>query len=280
MSKPSFPFYPDDWMNDLGLRRCSPATRGIWADMLCLMHQGQPYGHLANPGGQLPVAFIAGRCGVSTSQLSKAIAELQVHNVFSRTEDGTIFSRRMVRDEHNRVARAAGGPKALNNPSVPRSKKAAPTEKEGILPSPEVKDSFDPEEVKEEVVCIDPSKKKPSWEEILAAWKFYMLEYPGEVNEFIDKQLFISVMETRQDIAELSKNLPLWKQTKKWMDGYHKESKNFLSERLFKVTPKSRDSPKPEPAKVDPSKIVPYDPYKFSKKGNPDASNAADTPRH
>lgn len=37
--KPSFQFYPGDWLKDTALRLCSPAARGIWMDMLCLLHE-------------------------------------------------------------------------------------------------------------------------------------------------------------------------------------------------------------------------------------------------
>lgn len=39
MKKPSFQFYPGDWLKDPSLRSCSPATRGIWMDLLCAIHE-------------------------------------------------------------------------------------------------------------------------------------------------------------------------------------------------------------------------------------------------
>ena len=38
MKRPSFQFYPGDWLSDLKLRRCSPAARGVWIDVLCALH--------------------------------------------------------------------------------------------------------------------------------------------------------------------------------------------------------------------------------------------------
>lgn len=91
-------------------------------DMLCLMHQGVPYGHLADKAGPLAMGFIASRCGITTRQLTQAVAELETHAVFDRNEKRTIFSRRMVKDEHNRIARGNGGIKSLVNSAVPRPK--------------------------------------------------------------------------------------------------------------------------------------------------------------
>lgn len=48
--RPSFQFYPGDWMSDLKLRRCSPAARGVWVDVLCAMHDSDDaYGILRWP---------------------------------------------------------------------------------------------------------------------------------------------------------------------------------------------------------------------------------------
>jgi len=47
MSKrPSFQFYPSDWLRDTALRSCSIGARGLWMDMICYMHEGNPYGYL------------------------------------------------------------------------------------------------------------------------------------------------------------------------------------------------------------------------------------------
>ena len=96
---------------------------------------------------------------------------------------------------------------------------------------------------------IKPFQKRketaPSYEDVLAAWKWYQDEYPTEVNTFVETQLFISLMESDQDLADLRRNLPLYKQTRQWQDGYPPSSENFLSKRVFKITPKARDSPEP-----------------------------------
>ena len=46
MKRPSFQFYPADWLRDTALRSCSTGARGLWIDMICFMHEGNPYGHL------------------------------------------------------------------------------------------------------------------------------------------------------------------------------------------------------------------------------------------
>jgi hypothetical protein len=263
MGRPSFPFYPDDWMNDLGLRGCSPATRGVWADLLCMMHQGVPYGHLADAAGPIPIRLIASRCGITLKTFSTALKELEDHNVFSRTEDAdqTIFSRRMVRDEHNRIARGQGGIASLTSHSVPRPKGILPRAKlpppdtpppasEGILSAPAVVPSFGPEEVKEEVVVSSIYRTpKNSFEEVKKAWDWYKSMYPGDVNEFTELRLFMGVMETPEDLAALRANLPLHKASKKWLDGFFPSSENFISKRMFLVVPKPQNALRREPTR-------------------------------
>ena len=130
MARPSFQFYPGDYLRDMRLRQCSVESRGVWMDMLCLMHQGLPYGHLRDESGDITIKSLARLVGLSPSQLGKCLCELEAHAVFSRDEHGGIFSRRMTRDEEIRIARANGGATSSKNPSVPRKKDILPT----ILP--------------------------------------------------------------------------------------------------------------------------------------------------
>jgi hypothetical protein len=106
MKRPSFQFYPLEFLGDLELHSCSPAARGIWADMLCLAHHPDRYGHLTINGKPMTDTQIINRIQGATKKL---MTELEEANVFSRAEDGAIYSRRMVRDEATRNARAEGG---------------------------------------------------------------------------------------------------------------------------------------------------------------------------
>src|SRR5690606_29478412 len=57
----------------------------------------------------MTVAQLANHCRISPAQCSKLLRELEDAGVPSRTPEGVLFSRRMVRDEATRNARAAGG---------------------------------------------------------------------------------------------------------------------------------------------------------------------------
>lgn len=128
--RPSFQFYPGDWLHAAELRACSVGARGLCIDMLCLMHQGTPYGYLRIGDKDVPEDILAGMCGVSLEDCQRYLTELECWSVFSRDERGSLFSRRMVRDEEIRLKRAAGGIVSLENPNVPRRKDILPKESE------------------------------------------------------------------------------------------------------------------------------------------------------
>src|SRR5688572_18128508 len=44
MRRPSLQFYPADWQSNPKLRRCSHAEKGIWLDVICLLHDQDEYG--------------------------------------------------------------------------------------------------------------------------------------------------------------------------------------------------------------------------------------------
>lgn len=111
MKRPAFQFYPGNWQSDIALRACSVGARGCWIEMMCLMHQAEPYGHLLLNGKAIGPDQLAGMIGgrATAKDVRGWLAELESNGVFSRNGDGSIFSRRMVRDEATREARSEGG---------------------------------------------------------------------------------------------------------------------------------------------------------------------------
>lgn len=92
-------FWWQDWQGDKCLRRCSMAARGLWMEMLCIAHDGEPYGHVALNGHALGASDLADMISKTTvKEVAKLLAELEAVGVFSRTESGTIYCRRMVKD--------------------------------------------------------------------------------------------------------------------------------------------------------------------------------------
>ena len=128
VKRPSFQFYPGDWLNDAGLRLVSVGARGLWIDMLCMMHQGTPYGHLKVAGKVILAPNLARTLGATLAEVEGWLAELKDVGAYSIAEDGCIYSRRMIRDEELRAKRAAGG-SCGGNPTL-KPKPADPPEEE------------------------------------------------------------------------------------------------------------------------------------------------------
>lgn len=99
---PSFQFYPGDWWKDSNLRRCSPAARGIWIDMICLMFECDERGVLASGGSPWTLEDIADAVGGAPDVALSCIKELVRKGVARRRSDGALFCARLVRDEEER----------------------------------------------------------------------------------------------------------------------------------------------------------------------------------
>jgi hypothetical protein len=89
-------FYPCDWMSDPAVRVCSLAAQGLWINLLCMMFQTGGYlSMVATDSEQKTIAKLTGN---RQETIRKLLSELEIAGVFSRTETGTIYSRRIVRD--------------------------------------------------------------------------------------------------------------------------------------------------------------------------------------
>lgn len=99
MSAPWIKFYPRDWRGDQALRACSVASRGLWMEMLCIMHEASPYGHLVLGGSAVSGDVLARMSGLGAEECGALLAELESAGVFSRTRKGVIYSRRMIKDK-------------------------------------------------------------------------------------------------------------------------------------------------------------------------------------
>ncbi|GAD09176.1 uncharacterized protein conserved in bacteria [Gluconobacter frateurii NBRC 103465] len=129
-------FWWQDWQRDPALRMCSLAARGAWIEILCLMADANPVGHLLVNGRTPNMRQLAAVLGCSEKDANKLVAELEENGVFSRSDDGTIYSRRMVRDKAISDEASANGKKG-GNPQIKPKKapKVKPEEDEGLTPS-------------------------------------------------------------------------------------------------------------------------------------------------
>lgn len=104
---PSFQFYPGDWMKDPSLSMCAPSTRGIWADLLCVIHELNQGGNAVGSAEQLARA-----CRCTSAEFVAAVDELSATgtaDISQRNGRYHIHSRRMERDLHVRAVRETAG---------------------------------------------------------------------------------------------------------------------------------------------------------------------------
>lgn len=147
MRRPSFQFYPADWRNNANLRRCTPAARGVWLDILCVLHDSDEYGIVHWPLADLansanaPIKLV--RELVEKNVLKgcdKQLADAFVYVPRSGRRDGepvtlvaiqagpVWYSSRMVKDEYVRTIRGESSRFGDGNGDAP---KAAPKPPKG-----------------------------------------------------------------------------------------------------------------------------------------------------
>lgn len=117
-------FVWNDWQKDEGLKMCSLAARGLWMEMLCIMHNAEPRGYLLVNGRKPTARQMATLVGATEAEILALVEELREAGVYSVREDGVPFSRRM-RDEVENEARwreygARGG-----NPNITKNQRDA-----------------------------------------------------------------------------------------------------------------------------------------------------------
>ncbi|MFQ5591324.1 MAG: hypothetical protein ACE5HE_09195, partial [Phycisphaerae bacterium] len=111
MKQPAMLFYPGDWMKDPELRRCSPAARGVWMDIICLSFECCERGYLISNGNPWSDDDIVSAISGDKSGVRKGLTELLAKGVASRDKRGAVCCRRVARDAEISRKRAIAGAK-------------------------------------------------------------------------------------------------------------------------------------------------------------------------
>jgi len=136
---PAIQFYVGDWRKDPGVQALNYHDRGVWFEMICLMHESEQRGKLLLNGAAMPEDALARILGLDNQILTTTLTTLLTYGVATRCDDsGAIMSRRMIRDENLRKVRAECG-KQGGNPNLVNQK---PTTKVNQKPTPSSSSSF------------------------------------------------------------------------------------------------------------------------------------------
>jgi len=112
---PAMQFYPADWRKDLAVQSLDYFERGVWFEILCLMHESSERGVLLLNGQAMPDEVIARLLGLDIQTFNQTASKLLTYGVAKRRDsDNAIFSKRMVADEKLCQVRREAGKKGGN----------------------------------------------------------------------------------------------------------------------------------------------------------------------
>lgn len=159
MSKlPAFQFYPGDWRKDPGVQSLSFHDRGVWFEIICLMHESERRGVLTLNGKAMPEEALARLLGLDNQILTTTLTTLLTFGVASReVGTGALMSRRMVRDEQIRKIRKECGSKG-GNPSLVNQ---IPTTQDNQIPTPSSSSSISSSPSGVAAHVLEPHKFEP-----------------------------------------------------------------------------------------------------------------------
>ena len=126
MKMPAFQFYPGDWRKDLAIRSLDYFERGVWFEILCLMHESNERGVLVMNGVPMSDHLLARLLGLDLVTLNNTLCTLLNFGAARRRDhDSAIFSKRMVEDEKLCKIRRQSG-KLGGNPTLLKQNRTTP----------------------------------------------------------------------------------------------------------------------------------------------------------
>lgn len=123
---PWIKFYPTDWQAEPTLRTCSLASKGLWIEMLGLMAHSVRHGYLCkmNSPDPMPPEDLAKILGQPIEEIKSLLQDLEQNGVFSKTSDGFVYSRRLLKDAKIRKRNCKYKSKQRENETLTHSTQA------------------------------------------------------------------------------------------------------------------------------------------------------------
>jgi hypothetical protein len=167
MKRPSFQFYPADWRKDPGVQALSYHDRGVWFEIICLLHESEERGKLLLNGKPMPEDALARLLGLDKQKLHQTLSTLFDFGVAQRdSKTGALMNRRMVRDEALSRIRAESGKMGGNPVLVNQNPKQKPTSPLKQKPTPSSSSSFSSAD-KDKLTPPGSKMTKPTIEEVI-----------------------------------------------------------------------------------------------------------------
>lgn len=106
---PAIQWYPGDWRKDPGVQALDYLHRGVWFEVLMLMHESEDRGRLKLNGRPMPHPAAARLLGIPVEEWTTIRVALLEYGVADEDDEGALICRRMVRDETLRRTRSEAG---------------------------------------------------------------------------------------------------------------------------------------------------------------------------
>ena len=174
-------FWWRDHQGDAALRACSLAARGYWMELLCVAHEADPIGHALINGKKPTLRQFAAIAGCTEREAKKLEAELEEAGVFSRLPDGTIYSRRMVKDAESAEAGREHIAKRWNGAKTPDPPNRVPIRGPSSQPSSQPTSQAYRPPGRDPIFPPDPPYQEAEAEPEAEASKFNNLTYTSTV---------------------------------------------------------------------------------------------------
>ena len=220
---PALQFYTGDWRKDPGVQSLPYYERGIWFEILCLMHESAQRGKLLLNGLPMPEEALSQILGLDKGEVKRVVNLLLERGVASRDQESNAFMcRRMVRDELVRRQNAKSG--ALGgNPNLKAGKtcvsqpKDNPRDNQGdnrmdnhshkpdVTPSVAVTSSNN-----------TPLPPEPGDDDFQVLW----LQHPDPDGRKSALRSFRASVKSREDLADLARALQNYKASDKVRRGF------------------------------------------------------------
>jgi hypothetical protein len=244
--RPAIQFYPGDWRKDPGVQSLDYYARGVWFELLMIMHESEQRGRLILNGHAMTDADVAKFLGLSASKTKQTLAKLLSKGVASREQKtGALICRRMLRENEISAKRAAAGASGgqakrkqkteAKQPSSSSSSSSTSVKKEESPPTPSPP-NYDPSDLIAWLVKEYPDhRQRGPWQHALCELidQDHAAQRPAGYTETL-----------------IRANLPRFKLSQQWRDGKIENLGKWLApaDRIFMHPPPEHEGTEPRRA--------------------------------